>query len=114
MITTLLLLTLLAGAPHEPSPRPDPPSGPEAATSTAFGGQEKGFQICTPPAVGTWWVFQDCLLLGAHSVSGHVVVFENVTLTLAAGASLDVDFNNRFLRIRDQARVIIRSGARIH
>lgn len=113
MITTLLLLTLLSGTPHEPSPQSVSRSG-AIMTTESSAEQKKGFQICNPPAFGIWWVFQDCLLLGAHAVPSHVVVFENVTLTLAAGASLDVDFDNRFLRIRDQARVIVGPGARIH
>ena len=114
MITTLLLLTLLAGTPHEPTPQSLPTPAETESSKVTADGEKKGFLICNPPAFGTWWVFQDCLLLGAHSVPSHVVVFENVTLTLAAGASLDVDFDNRFLRIRDQARVIVGPGARIH
>ena len=31
-----------------------------------------------------------------------------------AGASLDIDFNSRFLGISHQARVIVGAGARIH
>ena len=97
-------------------------SVPDAQTTTFApavaqdGLQAKNFEIlpvCAPPAFGPWWVWCDGVLLGAHTAPQAVVVLDGVSLHLAAGASLDVDFDATFLWIGDGSRVLIGPGARI-
>lgn len=97
MTLTAILLVLFASAPVEP---------PSAKTLQPL-------PVCAPPSAGTWWVVQDCVVVGRHVAPGPVVVWNGVTLRLLAGADLDVDFTHHFLRIRQDARVIVGDGARI-
>ena len=50
---------------------------------------------------------------GQASAPANVIVQAGITLTLAAGADLNIDFANRHLRVRAGARVIVKQGARI-
>lgn len=93
MLTPLLFLWLTAAAP-----------APAVTAKVA----------CTPPAAGNWTVAASCDLAGAAAVTGNVTVQPGVTLTLAPGASLNINFAARHLRVRSGARVILRAGARIH
>lgn len=94
MLTPLLFLWLAAAAP-----------APSALPAKA---------ACNPPAAGNWVVAASCDLVGAATVTGNVTVQPGVTLTLTPGASLNIHFAARHLRVRSGARVVIRNGARIH
>ena len=69
---------------------------------------------CSPPGSGDWVVTQSCAFTGSASVPGNVVVENDVALTIAENASLDVDFSNHHLRIKNGARVIIKNGGKIN
>ena len=80
--------------------------------ATLAGGARRA--ACDPPAVGDWVVDADCTLVGQHAVTGNVTVLPGVTLALAPGAALDVDFAGKHLRVRQGARVIVQLGAKLH
>ncbi|HLD76089.1 MAG TPA: hypothetical protein VI874_03660, partial [Candidatus Norongarragalinales archaeon] len=69
---------------------------------------------CILPAAGDWTLKHDCTLYGAASVPGNVIVQEQVALTLAEGASLNMDFSTHHLRIKKGSKVVIKKGAKIH
>lgn len=72
---------------------------------------------CAPPERGIWWVFEDCVMTGGstgrRTAPSHVRVLPEVSLHLAPGATLDIDFAQFNLRIGDGSRVIIAEGASI-
>ena len=69
--------------------------------------------LCSPPAEGDWIVSQSCTFHGTAAAPRNVIVQSPATLTVAAGALLDIDFTRFHLRVRDGGRVIVRAGARI-
>jgi hypothetical protein len=81
------------------------------AAALPGGGAPKAF--CNPPAAGDWIVALSCTFQGQDSAPADVVVQPGVTLTLAPGADLDIDFDAHHLRVRDNARVIVQLGAKI-
>ena len=58
-------------------------------------------------------VTQDCTLSGSATAPGNVIVEENITLTIAENASLDIDFANRHLKNKSGGKVVIESGGKI-
>lgn len=70
--------------------------------------------VCAPPLVGDWVVASDCLMVGNQNAPRNVIVLDGVTLQMAGGAALDIDFAQRQLVIGVGARVIIGLGGRIH
>lgn len=101
MLDQLLLLAMLAG----PAPAAAPASTPNAAPF---------HRPCAPPLVGDWVVVHDCILAGQAAAPRNVIVQPGITLVLAPGAALDIDFDLRHLRVRQGARVVVRQGARVH
>jgi mono/diheme cytochrome c family protein len=69
---------------------------------------------CTPPASGVWVITQSCIFQGSATAPANVIVLQNVTLTIAGGASLDINFSTKHLKIKNGAKVVIRSGGKIH
>jgi len=69
---------------------------------------------CVPPPSGDWTVTQDCTLSGSATAPGNVIVEENIALTIAEDAALDIDFLNFHLLIKSGAKVVIRDGGKIH
>ena len=72
-----------------------------------------GVPTCALPDSGDWMVTQDCTLSGSATAPGNVIVEKNVALTIAENASLDIDFANRHLKIKNGAKVVIKSGGKI-
>lgn len=70
--------------------------------------------MCAPPLVGDWVVAADCLMVGNQSAPRDVLVLDGVTLQIADGATLDIDFAQRKLVIGAGSRVIVGLGGRIH
>ena len=58
-------------------------------------------------------MMQDCTLSGSATAPGNVIVEENIALTIAENASLDIDFANFHLLIRNGAKVVIKNGGKI-
>jgi hypothetical protein len=82
-----------------------------AALAFATGAEAEPF--CNPPANGDWIVAASCTFQGQATAPDNVIVQPGVTLTLAPGADLDIDFSAHHLRIRQNARVIVKLGAKI-
>ena len=70
--------------------------------------------ICTPPDFGDWTVTQSCTLTGSPTASANVIVGAGITLTIDGNATLDIDFINFHLLIRDNASVIVQVGGKIN
>ncbi|HEV8577610.1 MAG TPA: hypothetical protein VGX68_00900 [Thermoanaerobaculia bacterium] len=68
---------------------------------------------CSPPANGDWIVAASCTFQGQATAPANVIVLPNVTLTIAPGASLNIDFTGHHLRIQQGAKVIVKLGAKI-
>jgi subtilisin family serine protease len=68
---------------------------------------------CLLPASGNWTVAESCAFSGSAIVPTSVIVEAGATLTIASGASLDINFSSNHLRIKNGARVIIQSGGKI-
>ena len=58
-------------------------------------------------------VSQDCTFEGSAVAPANVIVEAGVSLTIAANASLDIDFGNFHLLVKDQAKVVIKDGGKI-
>lgn len=85
-----------------------------AALAALAGWTGAGAQaLCAPPQQGDWIVAQSCTFQGQATAPANVIVQPGVTLTLAAGADLNIDFANRHLRVRTGARVLVKQGAKI-
>jgi extracellular elastinolytic metalloproteinase len=69
---------------------------------------------CVPPASGDWVVAQSCTFTGSTAAPGNVIVEAGVALTIAGGASLDINFSTKHLRIKNGAKVVIKSGGKIN
>ena len=69
---------------------------------------------CTLPISGDWVVSESCTFVGTASAPANVIVEENITLTIAENAALDIDFSNFHLLIRSGAKVVIKDGGKIH
>jgi subtilisin family serine protease len=68
---------------------------------------------CTPPASGNWVVAESCTFVGSATAPANVIVDVEVALTIAGGASLDINFSTNHLRIKNGAKVVIKSGGKI-
>jgi hypothetical protein len=83
------------------------------ALAFAIGADAETKALCNPPANGDWIVAVSCTFQGQDTAPEDVIVQPGVTLTLAPGADLDIDFNDHHLRVRQNARVIVKLGAKI-
>ena len=70
--------------------------------------------ICSPPISSNWIIAETCTFEGTASAPANVIVEENIALTIAENASLDIDFTNFHLLIRSGAKVVIKDGGKIH
>ncbi|MBI2415523.1 MAG: hypothetical protein HYV33_02555 [Candidatus Kerfeldbacteria bacterium] len=69
---------------------------------------------CTVPLAGDWTVSSDCTLNYAATAPGNVIVTDNKTLTINGAGSLNMDLSSYYLRIQNNARVIIEIGGKIY
>ena len=67
---------------------------------------------CTPPASGDWIVTADCTLRQNSTAPANVIVQPNVALTIASGISLDINFSSHHLRVKNGAKVVIKTGGK--
>jgi len=68
---------------------------------------------CVPPISGAWVVAVSCTFQGSATAPANVVVEAGIALTIDTGASLDIDFSNFHLLIKNGAKVVVKSGAKI-
>jgi hypothetical protein len=109
-MNALLVLSLLLPLSVPATP---PAEIGNAALSTEVA-QKIVLPPCAPPVFGTWMVASDCEMFGSRVAPDDVLVLDGVTLTLAAGSELDVDFSSHRLEVGVGSRVLIGVGARIH
>ena len=69
---------------------------------------------CTPPILGNWVVTESCTFEGTATAPANVIVEENISLTIAQNAALDIDFSNFHLLIKNGGKVVIKDGGKIH
>ena len=81
------------------------------AAATGAGAQPKA--LCNPPANGDWIVAVSCTFQGQATAPANIIVQPGITLTLAPGADLNIDFGGHHLRVRQNAKVIVKLGAKI-
>ncbi len=70
--------------------------------------------MCVPPLSGDWVITEDCMLEQNVMVPAHVIVQDDAILTVANGASLNIDFSNYHLLVKYGSRVVIKQGAKIY
>ena len=68
---------------------------------------------CAPPATGDWIISEDCTLTQDATAPANVIVEANVTLTIAQNVTLDVNFLNFHVTVKDTGKLVIKSGAKV-
>ena len=68
---------------------------------------------CALPGLGDWTVTEHCVLSGSATAPGNVIVEEDVEVTILASGSLDINFTNFHLLIKNGAKVVIKDGGKI-
>ncbi len=68
---------------------------------------------CAPPPCGDWVVSSSCTFTGSAAAAADVEVRDGATLTVEAGAALDIDFAQHHLLVKAGSRVIVKAGGRI-
>ena len=69
--------------------------------------------VCAPPATGDWTVTQSCTLTQDATAAANVVVQASVTLTIAENVTLNVDFLNFHVKVKDTGKLVIKSGGKV-
>ena len=69
---------------------------------------------CAPPASGDWVITQNCTLSQDATAPVNVIINQNVTLTIAAGVTLNIDLSSYHLKVKDGGKVVIRDGGKSH
>jgi len=65
---------------------------------------------CTPPASGDWHVRDDCTLGPDAAIPAGITIHPPAVLTVPPGVTLDVDFADHGLLVRDGAGLMIERG----
>ena len=68
---------------------------------------------CTPPAAGDWIISEACTLTQDATAPANVIAQANVTLTIAQNVTLNVDFLNFHVKVKDTGKLVIKSGAKV-
>ncbi len=92
---------------------------PALAGKCVTGGRLNAFNAlvaadCSPPGSGDWIVNESCTFQGSAGAPANVIVEGDATLTIANGASLDLDFASRHLLVKAGSHVIVKAGGQIH
>ena len=90
----------------------------QASASGLTGATSSTFNItapapCTPPAGEVWTVSVSCTFQGSANADDNVIVEAGITLTIDAGAALNIDFSSFHLLIKDGAKVVTKNGGKI-
>jgi hypothetical protein len=88
--------------------------GEDGRWGTAFGHFSLQPPACTAPSTGNWIISENCGLESSVTAPANVIVNENVTLTIASGIRLDIDFSSYHLSIKNGAKVVIKAGGKIY
>lgn len=87
----------------------------QTSTSTSFEVLEGGpSPSCVLPNTGGWIISKSCTVSGNAIAPENVIVEQNLTLTIAENAALDIDFTTFHLLIKSGAKVVIKIGGKIH
>ena len=85
-------------------------SGLTGATSDTFA----IFITCSPPASNDdWTVVLSCTFQGSDTAQRNVIVESGIALTIDTNASLNINFSSFHLLIKNNAKVVIKSGGKI-
>jgi hypothetical protein len=68
---------------------------------------------CEVSTTGLWVVTESCTLEGIAIAPAGVLIEQDVTLTIARNALLNIDFANHELRVRPRGRVYVQTGGKI-
>ena len=68
---------------------------------------------CTLNPGGDWAIITNCTVASDTSISGSVDIFSGSTLTISNGVTLDVDFANQHILIRDGGALYIENGGKV-
>ncbi len=74
---------------------------------------EKYF-TCAPPSAGNWVIPNKCICRESYTAPANVLVPDGVVLIVPYGVTLDIDFKNYSLKVKEGGGVLIREGGRIH
>ena len=91
--------------------RTDPGSGiitPRIDLQAAINSME-----CTPPGSGDWTVTQSCTLTSNTTITGNITVNSGVQLTINSGVTLNIDFVNKYLMVKNEGGVFIKDGGKV-
>lgn len=69
--------------------------------------------ICSPTLTGDWTITQDCIMISDATIADNVIVNSPARLTIPDGITLDIDFANQHLMIKNGASVLIKDGGKI-
>ncbi len=68
---------------------------------------------CDPPGAGDWVITQDCTLKQDATVAANVILDGSVTLTIAANVTLNIDFLNFHVKVKNTGKLVIKNGAKV-
>ncbi|MFC1596255.1 C25 family cysteine peptidase [Candidatus Margulisiibacteriota bacterium] len=66
-----------------------------------------------PPESGDWIITQNNTFVGSANAMANVIVTNNAVLTISDGATLNIDLNNYYLKVKDGSGVLIEDGGKI-
>jgi len=70
-------------------------------------------EICSPPSSGDWTINQSCIMISDATISNNVIVNSPSVVTIPDGVTLDIDFENQHLLVKNGAAVLIKQGGAI-
>ena len=70
-------------------------------------------RFCTVPSSGDWTISEDCTLTQDATAPANVIVAANVTLTILQNVTLNVDFLNFHVKVKDTGKLVIKTGAKV-
>ncbi len=74
---------------------------------------EKYF-TCAPPSSGDWVIPNRCICRRTYTAPANVLVPDGAVLIVPDDVTLDIDFKNHSLKVKEGGGVLIREGGRIH
>ncbi|HDS11672.1 MAG TPA: M23 family metallopeptidase, partial [Candidatus Wirthbacteria bacterium] len=69
---------------------------------------------CSPPATGDWILNSSCTIHNHETAPNNVTINNGATLTIDKNGSLDIDFKNKKMQIKNGGKVMILGGGKIY
>lgn len=69
---------------------------------------------CTPPSSGDWIINSNCTLTSSARISNNLVINDGYTLSLNPNVALDMNLRDYKILVKNNAKLIINSGAKIY